>query len=60
MVTGKKRGAGGRDRPVPSVVLVLGKIGVGKSELIKAATGLDVKVGDGLHTFMLRLSNHTP
>lgn len=33
----------------PEVVLVLGKTGVGKSTFIKAATGLDVKVEDGLH-----------
>ena len=34
----------------PEVVLVLGKTGVGKSTFIKAATGLDVKVEDGLHS----------
>ena len=32
----------------PQVVLVLGKTGVGKSTFIKAATSLDVEVGDSL------------
>ena len=34
---------GERGRPVPSMVLVLGKTGVGKSTFIEAATGLDVE-----------------
>ena len=34
----------------PQVVLVLGKTGVGKSTFIKAATGLDVKIGNALDT----------
>lgn len=35
---------------LPEVVLVLGKTGVGKSTFIKAATGLDIRVEDSLHS----------
>ncbi|KAL9078164.1 MAG: hypothetical protein Q9157_002922 [Trypethelium eluteriae] len=38
---------GSKER-APIIVLVLGKTGVGKSTFIKAATGLDVEVGDTL------------
>ncbi|KAL8761938.1 MAG: hypothetical protein Q9184_001988 [Pyrenodesmia sp. 2 TL-2023] len=34
--------------PSPSIVLVMGKTGVGKSTFIKAATGLDVSIGHHL------------
>lgn len=37
----------------PAVVLVLGKAGVGKSTFIRAATGLEVQVGDNLHACTL-------
>ena len=33
---------------LPQVVLVLGKTGVGKSTFIRAATDLDVEIGDSL------------
>lgn len=46
----KKNEEGGR--PIPSMILVLGKTGVGKSTFIKAATGLDVETGDGLISCM--------
>lgn len=38
----------GKNEPLPELVLVLGKTGVGKSTFIKKATGLDVEIGDGL------------
>ena len=33
---------------LPELVLVLGKTGAGKSTFIRAATGLDVEIGDSL------------
>ena len=47
----KKKG-GESGRPVPAMVLVLGKTGVGKPSFIKAATGLDVEIGDGLNSYI--------
>lgn len=43
-----------RGRPIPSMVLVLGKTGVGKSTFIKAATDLEVDIGDGLNSCIRR------
>ncbi len=34
--------------PSPSIVLIMGKTGVGKSTFIKAATGLDITTGHHL------------
>lgn len=47
----EKKG-GERGKPIPSMVLVLGMTGVGKSTFIKAATGLDLEIGDGLNSCM--------
>ena len=38
------------NKQTPSLVLVLGKTGVGKSTFIKAATGLDIEIGNSLNS----------
>lgn len=38
------------DDSIPAFVLVLGRTGVAKSTFFKAVTGLDVQIGDNIHS----------
>ena len=41
---------------LPEVIIVLGKTGVGKSNFIRAATGLNVEVGDSIKSCISTIS----